>query len=229
MKYVIGNWKMNGAAELLEGFLKLKEKAVLCVPFHLLRPGTDMVGIGAEDCSAHESGAFTGEVSARMIAEAGAKYCIVGHSERRQYWNETNEIVAAKAARCLEYGLIPIICVGETKEQKKAGETLKVIESQVWQSIPSVDIIKSEIIVAYEPVWAIGTGLIPTIDDITSVHNHIAEILKQMGLAGTAVLYGGSVKPSNAREIMGIKNVGGVLVGGASLKLDDFIPIIKAA
>jgi triosephosphate isomerase len=229
MKYVVGNWKMNGDKNLLARFLESKERAVLCVPFQLLCPGTDAVSIGAEDCSAHESGAFTGEVSAKMIAEAGAKYCIVGHSERRLYWNETNEVVAAKAERCLEHGLVPIICVGETKEQKEAGGTLKVIEDQVWQSIPKIEAVRSEIIVAYEPVWAIGTGLIPTIDDIKSVHDHIAKILERMGLAGAAILYGGSVKPSNAGEIMAIENVGGVLVGGASLKLDDFIPIIRAA
>jgi triosephosphate isomerase len=228
-KYIVGNWKMNGDAGLLSEFLKLNERAVLCVPAPLLRAGTDRISVGAQDCSAHESGAFTGEISAKMIAESGAKYCIVGHSERRQYWGETNEIVAAKAEKCLEHGLTPIICVGETKKQKESGKTLEIVENQIWQSIPNINAIKSEIIAAYEPVWAIGTGLVPTSDDIESIHDHIAKILDKMGLAETRILYGGSVKPSNAKEIIGIKNVGGLLVGGASLKIDDFMPIIKAA
>lgn len=228
MKYVVGNWKMNGDAKLLSQFSSLAaEKAILCVPFHLLCK-TGGIATGAEDCSIHESGAFTGEVSAEMIASTGAKYCIVGHSERRQYHNETNEIVAAKAIKCLENGLTPIICVGETLAEKEAGQTLSVIENQVWQSIPDASLIKSEIILAYEPVWAIGTGLIPVADDITKVHNHIAEILQKMGIPDMAILYGGSAKPSNAREIMALENVGGVLVGGASLDHEQFKEIIDA-
>jgi triosephosphate isomerase len=228
MPYVIGNWKMNGGRDLLASFGNLDgDKIALCVPFHLLGEKT-MFPLGAEDCSAHDSGAFTGEVSAKMIAETGAKYCIVGHSERRLYHNETNEIVAAKASRCLENGLIPIICVGETKEQKENGETLKIIEDQVWQSVPDAKTVKSEIIVAYEPAWAIGTGLIPSADEIQIVHNHIAKNLDAIGLPGTAILYGGSVKSSNAAEIMALSNVGGVLVGGASLDAEQFGEIINA-
>jgi triosephosphate isomerase len=227
MKYIIGNWKMNGDAKLLGKFGNIAADGVaICLPFHLLGKQPDGLEIGAQDCSAHENGAFTGEISAEMIKSAGANYCIVGHSERRQQWNESNEIVAQKAARCLAHGLIPIICVGETQEEKEAGKTLSVIEDQVWRSIPDINTIKSEIILAYEPVWAIGTGLIPVAPDIEKVHNHIAAILEKMGLVGTKILYGGSVKPANAREIMNIKNVGGVLVGGASLDPNQFKEII---
>jgi triosephosphate isomerase len=213
---------------LLSQFSSLAaDRVVLCVPFHLLDKARD-IAIGAEDCSVNDSGAFTGDISARMIASTGAKYCIVGHSERRQYYKETNEIVAAKATKCLENGLTPIICVGETSADKETGRTLEAIEDQVWQSIPNASAIKSEIILAYEPVWAIGTGLIPVAADIAKVHNHIAKILQKIGISNTAILYGGSVKPSNAREIMALENVGGVLVGGASLDTKQFKEIIDA-
>jgi triosephosphate isomerase len=219
---------MNGTADMLTQFAELPENAVLCVPFHLLAESAKIIKTGAEDCSAQEFGAFTGEVSAKMIASTGAKYSLVGHSERRRYFNETNKIVAAKAAKCLDHGLVPIICVGENKEQKESYETLRVIEDQVWQSIPDVSKIKSEIIIAYEPVWAIGTGLVPSVNEIKKVHNHIAAMLNEMELPETTILYGGSVNPENAAEIMGIENVGGVLVGGASLDIKQFKEIINA-
>jgi len=220
MKYVIGNWKMNGDAKKKAEFRAiLSDKVIICVPFHLLA-----TGFGAQDCSASEDGAHTGEVSAKMIADAGARACIVGHSERRRAFNETNEIVAKKASRCLDAGLIPIICVGEMEK----GAPLASVEDQVWQSIPKADTIKGEIIVAYEPVWAIGTGLTPTPADIERVHAAIAKILDSLGLGGTAILYGGSVNAVNAAEIMALKNVGGVLVGGASLEIDQFKEIINA-
>ena len=220
MKYVIGNWKMNGDAAKLAAFRgTLSDRAFLCVPFHLLS-----AGLGAQDCSAFPEGPRTGEVSAKMIAAAGARACIVGHSERRRNFAETNEIVAEKAARCLEAGLVPIICVGETDK----GAPLSIVESQVWQSVPKADSIKGGIIVAYEPVWAIGTGLVPTPADIEKVHAAIAKILETLGLSGTAILYGGSVTAANAAEIMALKNVGGVLVGGASLDLNQFTEIINA-
>jgi triosephosphate isomerase (TIM) len=227
VKYVIGNWKMNGDADLLASFSPLAgDGIVLCVPFHLLNASAGNIEIGAQDCSANKNGAFTGEISAEMIAESGISYCIVGHSERRTYWKETNDLVAAKASRLLENNITPIICVGETLEQKQAGKTLEVIENQVWQSIPKIETIHGEIIIAYEPVWAIGTGLVPTMEDIENVHNFIANILKKMGLPKTAILYGGSVKATNAADIMNIENVGGVLVGGASLDPIQFKGII---
>lgn len=225
MKYVIGNWKMNGTSDLLANFEPLAAKGViLCVPFHLLNTKVGALSLGAQDCSAHEAGAYTGEISAEMIASTGAKYSIVGHSERRQYWNEKNELIAQKAKNLLSHGITPIICVGETKEQKEAGKTMSVIESQVLQSVPKDT--HGEIIMAYEPVWGIGTGLVPTMEDIEKVHDHIAKILKQIGRDGTPILYGASVKSSNAREIMSSKHVGGVLVGGAALKPEEFKGII---
>ena len=221
---------MNGTREGLRAMLaeldniKTENTVIICPPFTLLKLDiVTGVKIGAQDCSAHESGAFTGEISAKMIADTGAKYVIVGHSERRLYHAEANEIVREKAMRALEAGLTPIICVGETKEEFEAGRTLDVIEEQVKNSIISHFTLHTpHFILAYEPVWAIGTGLVPTTDDIARVHAHIAKLVP------APILYGGSVKGGNAAEIMGIQHVDGVLVGGASLKPDDFIPIIKA-
>ncbi|MDR0726987.1 MAG: triose-phosphate isomerase, partial [Rickettsiales bacterium] len=199
---------------------------IICAPFTMLGAGSDKVFIGAQDVSAHDKGAYTGEVSAKMLKDAGAKYVIVGHSERRQYHEETNSIVRQKAAAALANGLIPIICIGETMEEKEADKTFDVIESGVKESIPAD--VQTDIIVAYEPRWAIGAGLTPTSAEINDAHTLIAKTLDSMGLKDTPVLYGASVKGSNAKEIMSIPNVDGVLVGGASLKVDDFIPIITA-
>jgi triosephosphate isomerase len=232
MKIIAGNWKMNGSRADLAAMVaalddvKTENAVVVCVPFTMLGAGSDKASVGAQDVSVHDQGAFTGEVSARMLVEAGAKYVIVGHSERRQYHNESNGIVRQKAAAALASGLIPIICVGETMEEKKAGKTFDVIESGVRESIPSD--VATDIIVAYEPRWAIGAGLTPTAAEIAEAHTLIAKTLDSMGLGGTPVLYGASVKGANAREIMSIPNVGGVLVGGASLKPCDFIPIITS-
>jgi triosephosphate isomerase len=201
MKYVIGNWKMNGDGALLARFPTTEKNAVLCVPFHLISPG-----LGAQDCSAFEDGARTGEISAKMLSDAGVKYCIVGHSERRKYHNETDGLVAAKAAMCLKYGITPIVCVENP--------------GQVAGSVPETD---GKIIVAFEPTDCIGTGKTPTMDEIKKVHGQIAELVP-----GTAILYGGSVTPANAREILAIDNVGGVLVGGASLDPEKFKEIINA-
>ena len=223
---------MNGTSAELDDMLgalatvETKNKVVLCVPFTLLRAGTARVAIGAQDISAHKSGAYTGEVSAEMIAATGAKYVIVGHSERRQYHCETNETVATKAQMALANGLIPIVCVGETMAEKEAGQTMAVIESGVRESIPSG--VAGDIIVAYEPRWAIGAGLTPTPDEITIAHTLIANTLDDMGLAGTTILYGASANGSNAAEIMSLSNVGGVLIGRSALKPDEFIPIITS-
>ena len=161
-----------------------------------------------------------------MIAATGAKYVIVGHSERRQYHGETNDIVRQKATIALAAGLTPIICVGETMDEKQAGKTMDIIESGVRESVPNDP--DGKIIVAYEPRWAIGAGLTPTDAEIATAHKLIADTLADMGLTGTPVLYGASVKGTNAAQIMSIPNVDGVLVGGASLKPDDFIPIITS-
>ncbi len=225
MKLIAGNWKMNGSSTELEAMIaamqsvETKNKVIICVPFTMLGgKKSDKVSIGAQDVSNHERGAFTGEISAKMLIDAGVEYVIVGHSERRQYHNETNELVQQKASVALANGLTPIICVGETLEQKNSGQTFEIIEQQILESTKGI----TPGIIAYEPVWAIGTGLTPTIDEITAVHAYIRK------LTPAILLYGGSVKGSNAAEIMSIPNVDGVLVGGASLKPDDFIPIIES-
>ena len=232
MKIIAGNWKMNGTRENLDSMIdalssiETDNKIILCVPFTMLGAKSNRVAIGAQDVSAHTHGAYTGEVSAKMIADTGAKYVIVGHSECRQYHGDTNSIVRQKAEQAIANGLTPIICVGETMDEKQAGKTLEIIESGVRESIPSN--VNTDIIIAYEPRWAIGAGLTPTSAEIAEAHTLIAKTLSDMGLAGTPVLYGASVKGNNAAEIMSIPNVDGVLVGGASLKSDDFIPIITS-
>ena len=217
-KIIAGNWKLNGAraglAEMAAELAKASahnNKVILCVPFTLLgRAEAKGFDFGAEDVSAHPNGAFTGEVSAAMIAEAGAKYCIAGHSERRQYFGETDEQIANKAARCLENDITPIVCVGEMQ-----GEDLEATLARQIELLPA-----DGIIIAYEPRWAIGAGITPTMADISTAH----EIIKKLR-PGVSVLYGGGVKAANAGEIMGTNGVDGVLVGGASLKPDDFLPI----
>ena len=233
MKIIAGNWKMNGSraalGEMIDAItgVKTENRVILCVPFTMVRAGTENVAIGAQDISAHEKGAYTGEVSGAMLADAGAKYVIVGHSERRMYHGETNDIVRAKAARALESGLTPIICVGETADERRAGKTLEIITSGVRESVP--ENVSGDIIIAYEPRWAIGAGITPTADDIATAHRVIAETLSYMHLIGTPILYGASVNSKNVADIVAIENVDGVLVGGASLKPDEFIPIIENA
>ena len=232
MKVIAGNWKMNGSRDALVDMvaalqnIETENNIILCVPYTMLSVPSGRVSIGAQDVSTHDHGAYTGEVSAQMIAATGAKYVIVGHSERRQYHGETNDIVRQKAAIALAAGLTPIICVGETMDEKQAGKTMDIIESGVRESVPNDP--DGKIIVAYEPRWAIGAGLTPTDAEIATAHKLIADTLADMGLAGTPVLYGASVKGTNAAQIMSIPNVDGVLVGGASLKPDDFIPIITS-
>ena len=230
MKIIAGNWKMNGTRTALSEMINALQNIdtqntiILCVPYTLLNIDSGRIALGAQDTSTHDHGAYTGEVSAQMIAETGAKYVIVGHSERRQYHGETNDIVRAKAAAVIAAGLTPIICVGETMDEKQAGKTMAIIESGVRESVPNDA--NNNVIVAYEPRWAIGAGITPTDDEIAAAHKLIADTLSNMGLTNIPILYGASVKATNAAQIMSIPNVDGVLVGGASLKPDDFIPII---
>lgn len=232
MKFIAGNWKMNGSTEALKNMVtalrdvNTPNTVVLCVPYTMLCTETNGIALGAQDVSAHDHGAYTGEVSAKMLKDTGAKYVIVGHSERRQYHGETNDIVREKAAAAIAAGITPIICVGETMDEKQAGKTMAIIESGVRESVPGDT--NGKIVIAYEPRWAIGAGLTPTAAEIAEAHTLIAKTLELMGLGGTPVLYGASVKGSNAAEIMSIPHVDGVLVGGASLKPDDFIPIITS-
>ena len=237
---VAGNWKMNGlrasAAELgkiVQGSEALpKVDLLVCPPATLLMMFVSAahgsrVGIGAQDCHAEAAGAFTGDISAEMIADAGASAVIVGHSERRTYHNETDSMVRAKALAAWRAGLMAIVCVGETRDQRIAGQTLDVVGSQLAGSLPG-SVVAEGLVVAYEPVWAIGTGLTPTAADVAEVHGFIrARLAKRFGETGEEIrlLYGGSVKPSNVAELLGVANVDGALVGGASLKANDFLGI----
>lgn len=188
------------------------------------------VAIGAQDCHAEASGAFTGDISAEMLADAGATAVIVGHSERRTYHAETDSMVRAKALAAWRAGLTAIVCIGETKDQRAAKQTLDVVGGQLAGSLPG-SVVAEGLVIAYEPVWAIGTGLTPTPADVAEVHGSIREwLIKRYGTTGKEirVLYGGSVKPSNAKELLSVADVDGALVGGASLKADDFLGIAAA-
>lgn len=234
---VAGNWKMNGTtaslkeARLLAGMLKdvrLKCEVMICPPATLIstiRPvvKTARIKLGGQDCHWQVQGAHTGDISAEMLKDAGCSAVIVGHSERRTDHGETDDIVRSKAEAAHRAGLIAIICIGETLEQRKAGDTLSVIARQLKGSVPA-GATAADTVIAYEPVWAIGTGLTPTAAEVAEVHASIRKAIDPQ----MRILYGGSVKPANAVELMAVANVNGALVGGASLKAADFIGIIKA-
>lgn len=211
-------------------------RVAICAPATLIHRLADLLGgsavaVGGQDCRAEESGAFTGDLSAEMLADAGATLVILGHSERRAGYGETDALVAAKVHGALRAGLEPIVCVGETLKEREAGKTLAIVTGQVRGSLPA-ELEGQAFAVAYEPVWAIGSGLTATLDQIEEVHIAIRATLREMfGDSGAAapILYGGSVKPSNAAEILKAREVGGALVGGASLKAADFLTIIEAA
>jgi triosephosphate isomerase len=238
---IAGNWKMNGlkgsAAKLTRiiegsGDLITRTDLMVCPPatlvlaFAALARGSQ-VAIGGQDCHAEASGAFTGDVAAEMLKDAGASAVIVGHSERRADHHESNADVAAKARAAWRAQLTAIVCIGETKEERAGGRTLDIVGTQLQGSLPDgAD--AANTVIAYEPVWAIGTGLTPTPADVAEVHGFIRQRLTaRFGAAGEGVriLYGGSVKPSNAGELMDVANVNGALVGGASLKAEDFLGI----
>lgn len=242
---IAGNWKMNGLAAALGEVAGVSAAAVnrpdldvlLCPPATLISAmaqssGRQSLAIGAQDCHAQTSGAHTGDISAEMLADAGATYAIVGHSERRSDHGEQDATVKAKAEAALRAGLVAIVCVGETAGQRAWARTLPIVQRQVQASLPS-DATPSNTVVAYEPVWAIGTGLTPTPDDAQRVHAAIREtLIETLGNeAGNAMrlLYGGSVKGANAAELLSLPDVDGALVGGASLKATDFGAIIAAA
>jgi len=244
VKLVAGNWKMNGLgaslaeAETLEKALKEQAAAcrvALCPPATLIdRMAQALKGgaveIGGQDCHAETSGAYTGSVSAEMVRDAGARLVILGHSERRAGFGETDADVAAKVEAALAADLEPIICIGETLQEREAGQAVEVVSRQVAGSLPA-SLAGKAFAVAYEPVWAIGTGLTPTLEQIEEVHAAVrAAMVAKLGEGGRAapILYGGSVKPSNAKEILAVAEVGGALVGGASLKAEDFLGIIRA-
>lgn len=243
---VAGNWKMNGlraelaiVAEAAKGYapeLKSKVDLAICPPASLIfMTSAALIGsriaTGGQDCSTQQAGAFTGEISAAMLADAGASYAIVGHSERRTLHGETNAIVKEKAQAAQKALLVPIVCVGETKDEREAGKALAVVRKQLRGSVPEGST-AATLVVAYEPVWAIGTGLTPTPQDVAEMHEAIraelGKMLSKPAAAGVRLLYGGSVKPSNAAELMNVAHVDGALVGGASLKAEEFLAIAKA-
>ncbi|MBJ2182963.1 MAG: triose-phosphate isomerase [Muribaculaceae bacterium] len=244
---VAGNWKMN--TTLPEGVALAKEvnealkgadakcDVIICVPFTHLASVNAVIdsnlGLGAENCADHTSGAYTGEVSAPMVASTGAKYVILGHSERRQYYGETSAILREKLALALANGLKPIFCVGEVLEQREDGSYNDVVKAQIEEALFQLTPEEfSNVILAYEPVWAIGTGKTATADQAQDMHAHIRNVIagkygKEIA-DNTSILYGGSCKPSNAREIFAKPDVDGGLIGGAALKCADFMGIVEA-
>jgi triosephosphate isomerase len=240
-KLAAGNWKMNGTSDSLSELDAMLQgprgcNVLICPPFPLIARAADRVAgsgvlIGAQDCHWKSTGAHTGDVSAEMLRDAGASHVILGHSERRSDHNEANEHVRAKAEAVQAAELTAIVCIGESLGQREAGRTLDVVTEQLEGSLPDT-IAEDRLVIAYEPIWAIGTGKVPTLEEIEAVHTGLrAYLINRYGAqkAGTIpLLYGGSVKPTNAAEIFAVPDVDGALVGGASLKADDFKPIIAA-
>ena len=238
--FVAGNWKMNGLRSSAAEVIRIVQGAggltavdlMLCPPATLLGLFAAIVEgsavrLGAQDCHVESHGAFTGDISAEMLKDAGASAVIVGHSERRTYHKETDADVRAKALAARRAGLCAIVCVGETRAERENGHALAVVRTQLDGSIPD-GATADNLVVAYEPVWAIGSGLTPTPADVAEMHGSIRRLLRLRFAnegAGMRILYGGSVKPSNAKELLGVADVDGALVGGASLKADEFLAI----
>lgn len=237
---IAGNWKMNGLTErsaelaraVRHGLGDAAAEVLLCPPATQLAAVAAIlegcgIAAGGQDCHAEPAGAHTGDISAEMLADAGARFVILGHSERRHSHGETDAVVAAKVHAAIRAGLIPIVCVGETGAEREQGHHEAVVRRQLAHSLPR----DFAGVVAYEPVWAIGTGRVATVADIVAMHGFIRQELVRAHVDGreTRILYGGSVKPSNAAEILGVSEVGGALVGGASLVAEDFLAIIRAA
>jgi triosephosphate isomerase len=241
---IAGNWKMNGLKGSVSEFdamcagapgVAAKADLLVCPPATLIAAfadkarGAKTLAIGAQDCHPKASGAHTGDLSAEMLADAGATAVIVGHSERRADHGESDALVRLKAAACWRAGLAAIVCIGETQQQRDHGQTLEICGGQLAGSLPD-EATAANLVVAYEPVWAIGTGLTPTAADVEQVHGFIRDFLTsrfKVEGARIRILYGGSVKPSNAAELMAVANVNGALVGGASLKASDFLAIAQ--
>lgn len=241
--YIVGNWKMHGTRAMLAEARAIdraaerliKVEVALAPPFtliHATRKEAELIGIGAQDVHPADGGAHTGDISAAMVKDAGASFTIVGHSERRADHKESNALVKEKAEAALAAGMNVIVCVGETEEERDAGKAEAVVGRQLSGSLPAGDEVAEKITVAYEPVWAIGTGRTPTVEDISAMHRHIREKLVSIfgdAGAGVRILYGGSVKPDNAAQLLAADEVGGALVGGASLTAESFLGIIIAA
>ena len=243
-KLMVGNWKMHGSladnasllAEVLNGTQGVTCRAAVCVPspylsqVQTLLAGSDL-SLGAQDVSAHEAGAYTGEVSATMLRDFSVRYCIVGHSERRQYHGESDDLVATKAQRALAAGITPIVCVGESLAEREAGHTESVVKRQLAAVIHTNGHCVSEIVVAYEPVWAIGTGLTATPEQAQSVHAVLRAQLKAATAQAdrVSILYGGSMNAANAADLLAQPDVDGGLIGSAALKSFEFLTMLRAA
>ncbi len=239
---IAGNWKMNGLKASMAEFeamlagapgVAARADLLVCPPATLIAAfadrarGSGALAVGAQDCHPKASGAHTGDISAEMLADAGVRSVIVGHSERRADHGESDALVRQKAEAAWRAGLVAIVCIGETQKQRDSGQTLEICRGQLDGSLP-IAARADNLVVAYEPVWAIGTGLTPTVRDVEQIHGFIRDFLKARFNgegAGIRILYGGSVKPSNAAELMAVANVNGALIGGASLKASDFLAI----
>ena len=242
--YIIGNWKMHGTRAMLPEARAIdraaqrymKVEVAIAPPYtliHAVHREAEQIGIGAQDCSAREDGAFTGDISAMMAADAGAKFAILGHSERREHHRETNADIGAKINAAIEAGMNIVVCCGEALETRDAGEAEAFVLTQLRESLPADLDAAERLTVAYEPIWAIGTGRTAQSDDIRAMHAAIRGLLREIygdaAAEGVRILYGGSVKPENAREILSLPDVDGALVGGASLSAESFLGIVLAA
>lgn len=241
--YIVGNWKMNGLRAALSEARSIDRGAQrhpgvrvgIAPPFtliHAMAEAAQALYVGGQDCHSKASGAFTGDISAAMLKDAGAGFTIVGHSERRAMHGESDAVVKEKADAAIAAGLDVIVCVGETEAERDAGKAEAVVEAQLEGSLPRGEGDPARVTVAYEPVWAIGTGRVPSVDDVAAMHAAIRARLNAIyGEAGAAVriLYGGSVNAGNAHELLAVAEVGGALVGGASLTADSFLQIVAAA
>lgn len=243
--YIVGNWKMNQSLEEIQAFFKTLEPAIqgpevqkwiapqfVHIPLAFDLASTFQIMVGAQNCAAEDAGAFTGEVSPKALKELGAHFVILGHSERRTLYKETNEAIYKKAQKALENELCVILCVGETLEERESGKTQEVVLNQLKNSLGDIALAPDKILVAYEPVWAIGTGKTASPEEAEAVHASIRNFLLQKDAVQgeqTAILYGGSVKPGNIKELLRMSNINGALVGGASLKPADFSALCTLA
>lgn len=235
-KIIVANWKLNGSFQFIDSYFNALQSvniksdicAIICPPYVYLdkcNQKSQLFYIGAQDCSNLKSGAFTGDISTKMLKDSNCQFCLVGHSERRQIFKQTNADVKLKTINLINEGLNPILCVGETLEEKELGKTKEILKKQIIESLPQNPSNKA-IIIAYEPIWAIGTGLTPSLEEIDIIHSYIKSGINNY--KNFKILYGGSVKSSNAEEIMTLDNVDGVLVGGASLDPVEFRKILTA-
>ena len=235
-KIIVANWKLNGSFDFIDNyFLNLSQTfdnsltcGIICPPFGYLskcEEKIDNLFLGAQDCSSFEKGAFTGEISPNMLKDIGCEFCIIGHSERRKEFGEKNKNIKIKALNLIKNEIIPIICIGETISEKKAGKTEEVLKTQILQSVPE-NIEENSFILAYEPIWSIGSGITPNLNEIQEIHSFIKRYIDHY--QNYKLIYGGSVNSKNVSEITSLSSVDGVLVGGASLEASEFAKILKA-